>query len=135
MGLFAIPAKADDAYGGIGAALRDNHGKIEIMQVGKGTPADEGGLHIQDVIHKIDNKSTKDMSLNTACAALRGAVSSTVTIQFLGIGKTEPQEVKLKRVKINQGTIIWKKECIIIPEGKMPYVAEEGSVTTNAQTK
>ena len=137
-GLCSQSVKASDEIGGIGILIGKREGRIEVVLVGKGTPADEAGLHIEDRILKIGEKPTKDMSLESTSAELKGAINTTVIIQLISLGTDTPREVKLIRKKIDKEKIIWKKECVITlkkPTGQTTYVESQEQVEKETQKK
>jgi carboxyl-terminal processing protease len=65
---------------GIGAKLRMEDGILWAEVVFADTPADRGGLHVEDAIHRVDGVSTLGMSLSQAVDRIRGPKGSKVVL-------------------------------------------------------
>lgn len=68
------------SFGGIGTQVQKSGSNLKIMAPISGTPADKAGLKANDIIEKINGKSTKNMSLSDAVTLMRGKVGTKVTI-------------------------------------------------------
>ncbi len=65
-------------------------GGILIVNVHKGSPAEEGGLRVRDVVIAIDGTPVTELGYETAVNAVRGEEGTQVTLTFLsdGVEKT-----------------------------------------------
>lgn len=68
------------SFTGIGAEVRKNGDKIQIVSPIDGTPAAKAGLKANDVIEKIDGKSMSGVSLSKAVSNIRGKKGTKVTL-------------------------------------------------------
>jgi carboxyl-terminal processing protease len=87
-------------YGGLGMEIGKRGENITIISPMDDTPAHKAGLRAGDVIMKIDDESTKDMSLEDASNKLRGKIGTDVTIEIKRPGLSEPITKKLVREEI-----------------------------------
>jgi carboxyl-terminal processing protease len=94
-------------YGGIGAPIINDHGKIRIFDIFSNSPAEKNGLKRGDEILKIDNYPIDGLSLNEITKKIRGKIGSPVylTIQRDDSTKT----IKIIREKIVPPRIKWGK--------------------------
>uniref|UniRef100_B8HSI7 C-terminal processing peptidase n=1 Tax=Cyanothece sp. (strain PCC 7425 / ATCC 29141) TaxID=395961 RepID=B8HSI7_CYAP4 len=83
---------------GIQIAEDEKTKEIKVISPIEGSPASQAGLLAQDVIVKIDNKSTKGMDVNQAVGLIRGPVNTKV-ILTIRRGTTE-MNFSLLRAKI-----------------------------------
>lgn len=68
---------------GIGVTIQAKDGKIYIVNVIKGSPAEKAGLKAGDYILKVAGKEYNDKTLNDVSKALRGEKGKTVTVTIL----------------------------------------------------
>src|SRR5690554_1208624 len=87
-------------YAGIGALIGQQNGKIVISEPYEGFPAQKFGLKAGDVILKVEDKSTENMSTEDVSNMLKGAARKPVKLTILRHGNTRPIEVNVVREKI-----------------------------------
>lgn len=87
-------------YAGIGALIGQQNGKIVISEPYEGFPAQKFGLKAGDVILKVENKSTENMSTEDVSNMLKGAAKRPVKLSVLRPGTNKPFEVNVVREKI-----------------------------------
>ncbi|HET6385453.1 MAG TPA: S41 family peptidase [Armatimonadota bacterium] len=87
------------AFGGIGAQLEDENGKIIIAKPLPDTPAADAHLLPMDQIIAINGKSTHEMTSEMAVRLIRGKPGTPVTLTILRAGKQFP--VRIVRAIIN----------------------------------
>lgn len=85
-------------FTGIGAILGKEDGLITVMSPLPGYPAEKAGLRAQDVIAKINDESTQDMTLSEAVKKIRGAADTIVKLAV--IRDEQPLDFDIKREKI-----------------------------------
>ncbi len=102
-------------FGGVGFIITIRDEALTIIAPIDGTPASRAGLQPGDVIVKINNESTKGMSLNTAVSKIRGTPGTYVTLWIMREGLKEPVKYRLKREIINIKSVFSK---IIQEKGK-----------------
>ena len=104
-------------FGGLGIQIGIKDNQLAVIAPIEGTPADKAGIKSGDKIIKIDNASTKDMSLIDAVGKLRGQKGTKVTITIVREGTAEPFDVVIVREIIKVQSI---KHRMI--EGNIGYI-------------
>lgn len=87
-------------YEGVGIMLGMEDSKLTVISPIKNTPADKAGIKTDDIIIKVDKKSTKNMTINQAVKLIRGPKGTTVVLVIERKGEKEPLEFELERAKI-----------------------------------
>jgi len=85
------------SFSGIGIEITMQEGILTVVSPIEGTPAFKMGVKAQDKIIKIDDESTKDMSLMEAVKKLRGPKGTKVTISIHREGLTELKDITITR--------------------------------------
>jgi carboxyl-terminal processing protease len=86
------------AFDGVGIQLGFNNDKrLVVIAPLDGTPAKSAGIKAQDVIIKIDGKSTQDMILPEAVKLIRGIKGSKVILSIAREGQENPIDFELIR--------------------------------------
>ncbi len=104
-------------FGGLGIQIGIKDNQLTVIAPIEGTPADKAGIKAGDKVIKIDNTSTKDMSLIDAVGKLRGQKGTKVTITIVREGVAEPFDVVIAREIIKIQSI--KHRTI---EGNIGYI-------------
>lgn len=103
----SMKSEISGSFEGVGIQLGFNKDKrLAVIAPLKGTPADREGVRAKDLIVKIDEKDTSDMTLPEAVDLIRGSAGTKVKLAFLrdgGDGK--PIEKTLTREKIDVKTV------------------------------
>jgi carboxyl-terminal processing protease len=100
-------------YEGIGAYVGTKDKSITIIAPIAGSPAEEANLKPGDKIVKIDGISTTGMSLTEAALKIQGPKGTTVMLNILREGDTEPFEISVIRRSIAiKSTTLEMKETI-----------------------
>lgn len=96
-------------FGGIGIeiAIRDNI--LTVVSPIEDTPAYRAGLKAGDKIVKIEDKSTKGMSLTEAVKLMRGKKGTDVTIHIMRDDYSKPKPVTLTRAIIKVKSVKFKE--------------------------
>lgn len=113
----AIQQQLSGSFDGVGIELgydKDNH--LAVIAPLKDTPADKAGVKAGDLILKIDNKDTTNLSLPEAVNLIRGPKGTTVTLELLGDNDTKPQDVQVVRDTIQVKSVTYTKKTS--PSGK-----------------
>lgn len=84
-------------FGGLGIQIGMRDDQLTVIAPIDDTPAFRAGVLAGDSIVKIDDKSTKDMTLTEAVKLLRGPKGSKVTISIMREGFTEPKDFTMTR--------------------------------------
>ncbi len=91
-------------FGGIGIEIgldRQNRGQLMVVSPMPGTPAMRAGILANDLIVKIDGKSTENMRLKEAVELIQGDPGQKVTLTVLHDGSREPVDVEIVRDEIH----------------------------------
>ncbi|HSX18964.1 MAG TPA: S41 family peptidase, partial [Candidatus Saccharimonadales bacterium] len=96
-----IKGELSGSYEGVGMELGFNKDKrLTVMSPISGTPAEKAGILPKDLILKIDNKDTFDMTLPQAVDLIRGAAGTSVKLTLAHDGSTDTYQVEVARAKI-----------------------------------
>src|SRR5258705_6361073 len=87
---------AKDNQAGIGAELSQLASYLYVIAPMKGSPADQAGVRVGDIIEYIDGKATRDISLYDAKQLLNGAAGSDVKLRVLR-ANASPLALTVKR--------------------------------------
>jgi len=85
------------SFPGIGIEITIINGILTIISPIEGTPADKAGLKAKDIILKIEDESTKNLSAMQAVKKLRGPKGSEVTITVHREGWDKPKKITITR--------------------------------------
>ena len=94
-------------YFGIGAYVSfDNTiSMARISGVMEGSPAEEAGLCIDDIIYEVDKTSTQGMSLEEIVSMIKGEAGTQVHLTLIRTGEAEDVEVDVTRAEIKVPTV------------------------------
>lgn len=96
-------------FGGVGMEMGQKDGVLTVVAPLKDTPAFRAGILAGDKIVKIDDKSSADMSVDKAVSLIRGEPGTSVTINIVREGLSQPKVIELVRAKISIPTIETEK--------------------------
>ena len=88
-------------YAGIGVQITTLNEVITITAVFPGTPADESGLQVGDLIIAVNEESTEGWSTGDASNAIRGEVGTTVDLSIARQGLTAPLRPTVRRDSVH----------------------------------
>jgi len=106
--------ETEGKFGGLGIEITIRNGLLTIISPIEDTPAWHAGIEAGDIIIKIDDELTKDITLNSAVKKLRGDPKTEVTITIL----------REKSRKVEDITIV--RDIIKIKDIKRPTILEDG---------
>ncbi|MBI2850277.1 MAG: PDZ domain-containing protein [Chloroflexi bacterium] len=95
-------------FEGIGAFVGIRDEQLIIVAPMPDSPAEKAGLAPGDAILQVNGSPTSEMSLEEAVLRIRGPKGTSVTLQILHIGKTEPEEVKIVRAAIDVPSVTFE---------------------------
>jgi carboxyl-terminal processing protease len=84
-------------FGGLGIEITAAEGAIRIVAPIEDTPADRAGILAGDLIVKIDDQLTRDMSLPEAVKLMRGKPGSPIVLTIVRNGEHQPLEIRIVR--------------------------------------
>ena len=84
-------------FGGLGITVGMRDGALTVISPIDDTPAFKAGVKASDIILKIDNKSTINMTLDEAVSLMRGNPQTDIAITVVRKGELKPLEIKMKR--------------------------------------
>lgn len=90
----------DSKIYGIGINIASLSGKIYIINVIKGAPADIGGLKPGDMILKINGKDIKGDGIFQAASSIKGSLNTFVDLEILRGNKKLSKKIKRAEIKI-----------------------------------
>jgi carboxyl-terminal processing protease len=96
-------------FGGIGVQIgydRNNPNQLVIISPMVGTPAYEAGILANDVVVKIDGKSTENMRLSEAVDLIQGDPGRKITLTVIHEGTKEPVDVPITRAQIEVQAVL-----------------------------
>jgi carboxyl-terminal processing protease len=103
---------------GIQIAEDEKTKQVTVIAPIEGSPASQAGMKSQDVISKVDDKSTQGMDVNQVVTLIRGPVNSKVTITVKR--GTQTIEFKLTRAKIEIHPVRYSLKQS--PQGPIGYI-------------
>jgi carboxyl-terminal processing protease len=89
--------QTDGEFGGLGITVGMRDGALTVISPIDGTPAYEAGVKSEDIILKIDDKSTLNMSLDEAVSLMRGKPKTPITLTVVRKAERKPLEIKIVR--------------------------------------
>jgi carboxyl-terminal processing protease len=84
-------------FGGLGIEIGTEDGFVKVISPIEDTPAERAGMRAGDLIIKVDDASTKGMSLTDAVKLMRGPVKTPVRLTVMRQGQDQPVVVDLIR--------------------------------------
>lgn len=85
---------------GIGAEIGIKNNVLTVIAPISGTPAETAGLRAGDIIAKINDEDTSNMTVDTAVSKIRGNAGTQVKLKLVRTGATDPFDVKITRANI-----------------------------------
>jgi carboxyl-terminal processing protease len=92
-------------FEGVGMEIGIKEDQLRVVSPLKNSPAEKAGVRTGDIIVKIGDKFTNDMSVDAAVKLIRGKQGTEVKITFLPQGATKTVERSIVRQVINIPTI------------------------------
>ncbi|WP_245850860.1 S41 family peptidase [Paenibacillus herberti] len=99
----------EGAFGGVGAEVASEGGKLVIVAPIKGSPAEKAGLAAKDVILSVNGVGLSGMPISEAVAKLRGPKGSKAELVILRAGRSTPFSVQVVRAEIDVETVYAKQ--------------------------
>jgi carboxyl-terminal processing protease len=105
------------SFGGIGIEITMQNEILTVVSPIEDTPAFLAGIQAGDQIVRIDDKSTKGISIMEAVKKLRGPENSKVKIGIMRKGLTQPKDYVISRAIINIKSVKYRSY-----EGNIGYI-------------
>lgn len=123
---FTEELKGEQDFEGIGAAVmkKDDAKAIEIQEVYKGTPSFEAGLRQFDLVVKINDEETADMTSDDAVKKIRGPEGTSVNLTVIRPSETDAKKrlftLTIVRRKISIPSVT--SEVMTVANKKLGYI-------------
>ena len=89
--------QTDGEFGGLGITIGIRDGALTIIAPIEGTPADKAGVEASDIILKINEQSTLNMTIDEAVGIMRGKPGTSLTLTIVREGESKPILVPITR--------------------------------------
>ncbi|SKB64319.1 S41 family peptidase [Malaciobacter marinus] len=96
-------------FGGLGITVGMRDSALTVISPIDGTPAYEAGVKAGDIILKIDDKSTLNMTLNDAVGLMRGKPKTKIDLTVVRKGENKPIKITIIRDIIKVQSVFAKK--------------------------
>src|SRR5215470_5795086 len=85
---------------GIGVTINQRNGRLYVIGVSQGMPAERAGLRYGDAIIEVDGHSTKDWSQSDALKYVRGERGTEVSVTVERAGEPKPLTLEITRDEV-----------------------------------
>jgi carboxyl-terminal processing protease len=96
-GFKSLKIQTDGEFGGLGITVGMRKGVLTIISPIEGTPADKAGVKAGDIILKIDNLSTLNMTIDEAVSHMRGKPKTKIVLTVVRKDTAKPLIIPIIR--------------------------------------
>jgi len=93
----SLKIATDGEFGGLGITVGVKNGALTVIAPIEGTPADEAGLEASDIILKINDQSSLNMTIDEAVNIMRGKPGTKIELTIVRKGESKPLKVEIIR--------------------------------------
>ncbi|MDD2356495.1 MAG: S41 family peptidase [Thiovulaceae bacterium] len=105
----SLKVQTDGEFGGLGITVGMKDGALTVIAPLEGTPADKAGLKAEDIILKINDKSTLSMTIDDAVSVMRGEIGTPIDITVVRKSEIKPLHFHIIRGKIDIQSVYTKQ--------------------------
>jgi len=102
----SFKTNVESQFGGIGIQVSVDDGVLRVLSPLVGSPAYRAGIQSGDRITHIEGNAVKGITIDEAVKRLKGEAGTGVTITVQHAGKSDPEQITLKREIIHVATIL-----------------------------
>ncbi len=92
-----LQIQTEGEFGGLGITVGMRDGALTVISPIEGTPADRAGLKSNDIILKIDDQSTLNMTIDEAVNLMRGKPKTKITLTIVRKNESKPLVIDIIR--------------------------------------
>ncbi len=98
-----MKVQTDGEFGGLGITVGMRDGALTVIAPIEDTPADRAGIKAGDIILRLDEQSTLNMTIDEAVTIMRGKPQTDIVLTIVRQGENKPLTIKITRdiIKIN----------------------------------
>ncbi len=96
-GFKSLKIQTDGEFGGLGITVGMKKGALTVISPIEGTPAYKAGVKAGDIILKIDNLSTLNMTIDEAVSHMRGKPKTKIVLTIVREGESKPLKITIIR--------------------------------------